>query len=97
VVIFCAVAEVPTKVVNTDIDVMTTPMTSNIPPSRVSIIVNGIFIIDQQTNSKVFCYSSNRGIDKGNIWKPLACFCLARDLSHTSILYYCHIIREGNI
>jgi hypothetical protein len=46
VVIFCADAKVPTKVTNTDIDAMTTPMASNIPPSPVSIIVNAIYIID---------------------------------------------------
>jgi hypothetical protein len=43
-------AKVPTKVVNTDIDAMTIPMTSNIPPSPVSIIVNGnILLINRQT------------------------------------------------
>lgn len=39
-------AKVPTIVVNADIDAMTIPMTSNIPPSPVSIIVNGVYITD---------------------------------------------------
>jgi hypothetical protein len=39
-------AKVPTIVVNADIDAMTTPMTSNIPPSPVNIIANGVYIID---------------------------------------------------
>ena len=37
----------PTKVTNnTDIDAMIAPMASNILPSPVNIIVNGIYIID---------------------------------------------------
>jgi hypothetical protein len=38
--------KVPTKMINTDIDAMVTPMARNIPPSPVNIIVNGIYIID---------------------------------------------------
>ena len=39
-------ARVPTKVINnTDIDAMIVPMASNIPPSPVNVIVNGIYII----------------------------------------------------
>lgn len=39
-------AEVP-KVMNTEIDAMIAPMTSNIPTFPVSIIVNVIYIIDR--------------------------------------------------
>ena len=46
--------KVPTKVINTNIDTMVAPMASNIQPSPVNIIVNGIYIIDSQANSKVF-------------------------------------------
>ena len=38
--------KVPTKVINTNIDTMIAPMASNIQPSPVNIIVNGIYIID---------------------------------------------------
>ena len=40
-------AEVPTKVMNTDIDAMIAPMASNIPRFPVSIIVSVIYIIDR--------------------------------------------------
>jgi hypothetical protein len=38
--------KVPTRVINTDIDAMIAPMTSNIQPSPVNIIVTVIYIID---------------------------------------------------
>jgi hypothetical protein len=38
-----AYAKVPIKVINTDIDATIAPMASNIPPSPVNIIVNGIY------------------------------------------------------
>jgi hypothetical protein len=41
--------KVPTRVINTDIDAMIAPMTSNIQPSPVNIIVTVIYMIDRQT------------------------------------------------
>jgi hypothetical protein len=38
--------KVPTRVMNIDIDAMIAPMTSNIQPSPVNIIVTVIYIID---------------------------------------------------
>ena len=102
-------AKVPRKVMNIDINAIIIPMASNIPPSLVNIIVNGIYIIDSQANSEALVTQAIEESTKG--WhdlnnslalNPLVCFCLPKETYHillsfitTIIFYTLHYMNNG--
>jgi hypothetical protein len=106
-------AKVPTKMINTDINAMIVPMASNIPPSPVNIIVNGIYIIDSQANSEALVTQAIEESTKGwhdlnnslalNPWhafvspKRLITYFYPLLLFHFTILFYMNDILKASL